>query len=249
VKRFITAGANVRAADALGRTALHYAAKSGQTDTAALLIEAKADLEHPTREGEQRPLHHAVMYDADAVVDLLLEQGAQVEATNVYGGTALNIAAELGRLECVKRLVQAKANVNVVTAGERNPLFGAAERGHEQVVRALLEAGADAAWISPRDKLPTLYAAALSGSPQVVKLLIDHGAKVDAQTAKGETALIAAAYAGKPEVIEVLLGAGADKSVADERGRRALDYAAARGDHRCMSLLYYGQSSPTTNPK
>jgi ankyrin repeat protein len=60
----------------------------------------------------------------------------------------------------------------------------------------------------------------------VVTLLLDAGAPIDAVDNRGRTALMIAAELGRGPIVEALLGRGADRSIADRSGKRALDLAA-----------------------
>jgi ankyrin repeat protein len=67
--------------------------------------------------------------------------------------------------------------------------------------------------------------ASLNGHTDVVKLLLDRGAKIDLQRSDGATALIVAAQNGHEEVIKILLERGADRGIKDNTGKTFLDYS------------------------
>jgi hypothetical protein len=108
------------------------------------------------------------------VVDRLVDAGADVNARNFEGRTALMFAALYGYAAIVERLVAARADVNTVPAGEpRWPaLFVASQNGHADVVRLLLDNGADATY---RDEqgVDAIQLAYENGHPQLGELLID----------------------------------------------------------------------------
>jgi ankyrin repeat protein len=78
---------------------------------------------------------------------------------------------------------------------------------------------------------------AIQDSPDCVKLLLEAGADVDAQTAHGETALMYAAYAGRTEKVKVLLEYGADPNLTNMQGETALKMAKKKGHADIMQLL------------
>ncbi|GAM44151.1 NACHT and Ankyrin domain protein [Talaromyces pinophilus] len=116
-------------------------------------------------------------------------------------------------------------------------LYWASSKGHEAVVRLLIERGAN---VRVKDKLglTALYQASSSGHEAVVKLLLDHGADVNATSAyKGWTALFEAASNGHEAVVRLLLDRGADINTKDEDGRTPLYQAASRGHETVAGLL------------
>ena len=73
-----------------------------------------------------------------------IASGANVNATNETGVSALYIAAGLGHKEVTKLLIEKGANVNAKTGGGFTPLMQAALTGQVEIARMLLDAGADA---------------------------------------------------------------------------------------------------------
>src|SRR5262249_3474435 len=63
----------------------------------------------------------------------------------------------------------------------------------------------------------------------VVTLLLDAGAQIDAVDNRGRTALMIAAELGRAAIVDALLARGADRSIADKAGKRAADLAANAG--------------------
>lgn len=88
------------------------------------------------------PLHLAARGGHVDTVNLLIEQGAEINAQIFDFGTALHLACEYGHSDVVRRLLKAGANINVKMQEGRNhvtPLMLAVERQHPQVVEVLLE--------------------------------------------------------------------------------------------------------------
>ncbi|EAL85341.1 ankyrin repeat domain-containing protein [Aspergillus fumigatus Af293] len=128
-------------------------------------------------------------------------------------------------------------SVDKKDARGRTALYWASSKGHEAVVRLLIERGAN---VRVKDKLglTALYQASSSGHEAVVKLLLEHGADVNARSAsKGWTALFEAASNGHKAVVQLLLDCGADVNMKDENGRTPLYQAASRGHEAVAGLL------------
>ena len=80
--------------------------------------------------------------------------------------------------------------------------------------------------------------AARTGNPQVVRLLVEHGAKVDAvESRKGQDALMWAAAEGHAEAVEILLKAGAKPNTASKAGFSPLIFASENGDMKTAASL------------
>ena len=160
-------GAGVNATDKRGETALMTAAESGQLKTAHLLLDRGAQLS--VRDGEGRTaLEHAARKNHRRVVDFLmsrgaktnlaaaamvgdtaqvqrfLKEGADVNAKDDQGKTALILAVERGHLEVVKLLLENHADVNVTASGE-TALDIAKREGSNEMYTVLRSNGAKTA--------------------------------------------------------------------------------------------------------
>jgi len=148
-------------------------------------------------------------------VHTLLHAGADVDAAQGDGMTALHWAAYRDDLEMAKLLLGAEASTGVVTrVGAITPLILAAKNGSAPMVAALLEAGADPNRATDTGATP-LMAAAMSGNVDAAKMLIEHDADVNArETGNGQTPLMFAAWENRPGVIRVLIEHGAHPELA-----------------------------------
>ncbi|KAF4455179.1 NACHT domain [Fusarium albosuccineum] len=157
------------------------------------------------------------------------------------------LSAQKGRLEILKLLVGAGAEINRPKLPENRydstPLIEAARMGHARVVQFLLKSGADpngSTWQFQNALQPAAVLLGLEG-PQISKLLIDAGVKVNAEAseATGRTALQEACERGNLETVRILLHAGADVNApyGQERGGTALQLSIISRDLKIIRLL------------
>ncbi len=104
------------------------------------------------------------------VVNLLLEKGANIEAKNKFGYTALHLAAYFGELEVATALIEKEENKKEVNQNQKTPLHLAAQEGHAAIVNLLLEKGANIEAEDKYGKTP-LHLATFRGHTEVVSAL------------------------------------------------------------------------------
>jgi ankyrin repeat protein len=119
------------------------------------------------------------------------------------------------------------------------PLHLAAGFGTPAAVSALLAAGASVEAVSqnPQKNQPLHAALALGKNLEIVKLLLEHGAPVNATQAGGFTPLFSAAIANRKDLVELLLAHGADPGCKSDAGKTAADFARERGHAELATLL------------
>lgn len=158
----------IRAVDAAGSTALHYAAAHGTVEMMERLLNHGAD---PNAANRTKTTPLAWALDSEAKVSLLLAKGAAVDARQIDGRTALYQAASIGRgAEIVKLLLDKGANPNAALVNGRTPLMAAASQGNVAVMKLLLAKRAD---VNARSGTgaTALMATTSSGVPAAVALL------------------------------------------------------------------------------
>ena len=146
--------------------------------------------------------------DKDAL-RALVKQGANVNAAEADGATALHWASYRDDVESADLLLRAGAKVNAANDLGATPLWTASLNGSPAMVRRLLEAGADSNLALLRGETP-LMVAARTGSPDVVGQLLARGARVNTRAARGQNALMWAVSQKHADVVKVLLAGGAD---------------------------------------
>jgi ankyrin repeat protein len=177
----------------------------------------------------------------------LLEHGADVNAAQGDGMTALHWAAVNEDLDVAKWLVYAGANVHATTRlNAITPLWLAAQSGEALLVRLLLDNKAEPDAATATGVTPLMIASA-SGNPVAVGLLIERGADPNAkEKTYGQTPLIFAAAYNRPDAIAVLLEHGANVAAATKArlpagepmgGLTALHYAVRQGNVEAVDAL------------
>ena len=190
------------------------------------------------------PLIDAVKTGDAAAVRTLLDRGADVDAAEPDGTTALHWAAHNEDLEVAARLVEAGAEVDATTRYGVAPLALAATNGSPETLRMLLEAGADPNRASGEGETP-LMTVARTGVVAAVAVLLEHGAEVDAVEGwRGQTALMWTASQDNPGAAATLIAAGADLHARSAGGFTPLLFAAREGSLRALDVLLAAGADP-----
>ncbi len=170
--------------------------------------------------------------DTVKVLDLL-QKGADVNTTGgTWGGTALMEAVWRpdAKLELVRILLDAGADINERDSLGTPILTHAASQGHTEIVKAIIHAGAD---VNAKGRMfgnTALQIAVRDGHIRCVRVLLDSDADVNATDQNGMTALMSAAAGGHIGSMRVLIDSGADVNAKSKYGTTAL-ILAARSSH------------------
>jgi ankyrin repeat protein len=177
---------------------------------------------------EKAPLADAAEQRNAALFRKLLDAGADVNAAQVDGMTALHWAVYHDDVATARMLVRAGARINAVNRYGVPPLSLAATNGNADLVKLLLEAGAD-----PKATLPggetVLMTAARAGNLEVVNALLARGADPNARERADQTALMWAASEGHAAVVRTLIDGGADIRAKAKSGFTPLFFAVREG--------------------
>ncbi|XP_033125464.1 ankyrin repeat and SOCS box protein 7-like isoform X2 [Anneissia japonica] len=190
IKTLIQYGVNPEIQDNVrGFTCLHYAAMHGFTRLARILLEVTKDKFHfidtPNIDG-WTPLHVAAHYGRDKIVKTLLYFKATVDPLSLEGTTPLQLAVMKQKVNCVRKLIGAKARINVQGGF---PLRHAIIKGYLKIAELLLKEGADPTLVREEDNQTPLHLAVLRDEVELCKILYRFGALCWVHNDNGETPL------------------------------------------------------------
>ena len=243
------ARASINKKDKHGRTALMFAAQSGDMRMTQMLLDVGASINARDNKGQTALTYAALGYPTRSdVIPFLLAAGLRVDDENDDGQTPLMLAAQRRVAEPISQLLKAGAYPNKKDKVGRTALMYAVSEAvyPDQVpeaVMSLIGAGAD---VNEADESgQTVLMFALRGrSLQSIKRLLEGGARVNAQDKQGLTALMHAincrVCGSENEIageVRVLLEGGADVGIKDNQGRTALMLAKQADLKSLISLL------------
>lgn len=182
------------------------AANEGRTSDVIALVQRGMDPNTADRFGNTLLLI-AARSGNNELLDFLLRIRANALKRNKFGDSAIMVAAYGGQVAAVKRLLDAHVEIN---NDGWTPLHYAAFAGHAEIVRLLIERGADTEAAAPNGQT-ALILAARAGRLDAVRALVDGDADIDGTDYEGETALQHAAKAKQSEVVEYLRSEGAEE--------------------------------------
>jgi ankyrin repeat protein len=237
VAGLVELGANVNAASRTGFTPLVFAAIKDDVASIKTLLAAGGNPNVALLSGA-KPIIVAMQYRHTAAALALLEGGAEITVRDRGGNTTLHLAAQAGDMNLVGALLAKHADPNVRTprstapegarggggfarglvAGEQTPLMMAARADHEDVMRALVAAGADPG-LRAQDGSTLLMAAAAGARLKTFTYAFELDPHLDIVTTTGNTPMhVAVSMNGRsqPEVCEVIQFLADHGAVLDE---------------------------------
>ena len=251
IKQHIADGAEVNALH-FEMPALTWAAMMGQTQAVELLLQHGADVNGRNRDNNTA-LHLAMFLGHAETAELLLKSGADVNVRNDDGAIPIDVLrvpwemtklltkpmgieleqkqVEAGRAK-IREILSADARfgTEILPNSQNNSISAlslseAAFTGDIAALKQALAGGADPNTKDPQSGGTLLATAALMGHTEVVALLLEHGADINAKSRDGGTALHAAAFLGRAETVKFLLDKGADTTLRSNMGGTAIDGA------------------------
>jgi len=164
----------------------------------------------------------AVKRDDAKAITQLLQRGFDPNTIDPSGRPGLFIAVQDGSLKAAEALIAwPKTEVEWHSAKDESPLMIASLKGETEIVRKLI--ARDAAVNKPG--WAPLHYAATRGHLDIMQILLDDYAFIDAESPNKTTPLMMAAKYGSTAAVKLLLDAGADPTMRNELGLSAVDFA------------------------
>lgn len=174
-------------------------------------------------------------FDGDVqLVEQLIKADAHLLKQGLH---PLRAACENNRIHVVRSLLAANVEVNALGDDNTNALYTAAQNGHCDIVRQLLEKKADPNIAREKNAETPLYIAAMKGYGDIVRQLLKKDAKPNMKCKSGATPLIMASYTGDRQIVQDLLDAGADVNAISNNGLTAVDCAIAGRHYGIARML------------
>ena len=212
-------GADRNARDGRGRSAFDAALQVTDLRDGRVIVALLWNLRLENPRGPiQKPrgpmpwsLEYTTMHRQTAVTNMLLDLGADPNATGTGGTTPLADAALKGDLDDVRVLIAHGARPNAISQAGTQPIHDAALGGNADVIRELAMHSADIDARTRDDGQTPLHIAAAMGRIKAVEALVALGADLKIKDSQGRTPLDAAERAGLTDVVAFLRGAAAAK--------------------------------------
>lgn len=224
---------------------LLIAVGEGKKEEVEKLLKAGADVNgrrmvaRESSDGRPTPLMVASERGCLEIVRLLLDAGANADVADDHKRTALMFASSSGNADVAGLLLDRGANVN---AGPHTPLMcacagkHAGSKGYRETVKLLLARGADVHAVDPEYGTTALLRSIFSNDVEIVRMVLDAGADVNAATKDGETALMGAAV-GKLDIAKLLIERGANVDAQNSSGDTALIRAVSQDHTEIVRVL------------
>lgn len=238
IDELINAGADINVKNNEGKTVLRMAVMRGMVDDIKTFIELGADAkEKDDDDYTLLMLASYLYYNQKGILPLLIDAGAEVNAQDSDGTSALMIAASRGWVESVQELLKAGADVEAVDVTGRQALDYAQNEDIKTLLRqeeAKLERARGQKSLTLGQEL---IMATKKNNIHEVKALLKRGANINAQNERGETALMAAARRNFIPIVQLLLREALDIELAEKTGITPLQSAVINGNIEIVKLL------------
>ncbi len=184
--------------------------------------------------GSYEDFFKALKLDDDRAVSQLLARGFDANTLDPQGQHGLLVAIKEPSPKVAKALVNAqKIDLNILNLTGESPLMLASLKGDLDLATQMVKKGAD---VNKTGWTPLHYAAS-NGHVEVIKLLLENYAYIDAESPNGTTPLMMASLYGSVEAVKLLVEEGADPLIKNQQNLTALQFAQRGNRPDAAALL------------
>jgi ankyrin repeat protein len=243
-KELLDNGANVNQKNSMGYVPLHVACTDKISNLVKLFVEYGADV-NALNSMNQSPLHICFSLGNVEDADILLENGADLDIVDLFGKTPLEYVMDRMHLEgetnltVLEKLVKLRANIVLPDDTESMKLHKVCFEGNTEMVRSLLDNGADPEGNS-FEGIPPIFYACVGNHKETVGILLERRCQVNVyDDAEGVSPLILAVLSSVEDIIKLLLSSYT--SIQADAGSALLRTACSLGMiNKCKILLEAG---------
>lgn len=221
VQLLLAAGAAPDRINQFGSTPLLAAIEHGHLSIVEELLTAGAKIDPEVVAKTLPPLFLAIAVDDRAIVELLLQRGAEARQARRVSSDAL---------------AEHDFEIETGLSVELTPLMLAAQKGAVGIGELLLAHGAEPAFANA-EGISALWVAIFVGNEEFAAWILDHGGSADQATLRGDSPLIVAIEQAHTDLVRVLLEGGANPNLSDARGTTPMRAALEQGDDEILALL------------
>jgi uncharacterized protein len=179
-------------------------------------------LSNVAKAGAYEDFFKAIGQDDVGTIRSLLQRGFDPNTRDPKGQHGLFLALREPSPKAAQALINApKIDLNVLSANDESPLMMAVFKGQVELAQQMIAKGAD---VNKTGWTPLHYAAT-AGQVQLINMLLENHAYIDAESPNKTTPLMMAAHYGTPSAVKLLLEEGADPLLKNDLGLTAIDFA------------------------
>lgn len=219
-------------------SAFFGAVEAGQVRIAECFFSSGLKLQD-LRKDAFKPIILAAKSGSPTMVDLMVQENADVNAKDENGWNAVHFASYYGHYQAVERLIVNNVLTDAVNSKHQTPLLLAVKGGHFAVAESLLRANNDKSLMTAQDELceQAVHVAARNGSLDILNLLLSNDAKLNVENAFGwQPVHIASAYGHLPVVERIVQQ---NRSVEEKIGSPAMKRSQT---HKLISDGYWAEA-------
>lgn len=205
-----------------GQKQFDHALNGNHSGRLKMILTFRPGLAKVHDEQDRNPLHTAALMGHPDILNILIDMGSDLHATDAFGFTPLHLAVKMGNLEATDVLIKAGSCPNARTEYGQTPLHWAAMQGYEKIVHHLILAGADPFQEDKNGNTPADVADG-QGYWRIAQMLYP----LHEAARKGDIARIQSLLADSPSLIHI----------KDQVGRTALHEAMRRGQREAAAIL------------